>query len=93
MLYPDREESWEAMLRTITREEPFMPPIDRRDFMKGTAGAVMGLAGVEPALVFGRGRAARLRLGFIGVGGRGTGLLRLALNRDDIEVTALCDID
>ncbi len=70
-----------------------MPPIDRRDFMKGTVGAVMGLAGVGPALVFGRGRAARLRLGFIGVGGRGTGLLRLALNRDDIEVAALCDID
>ncbi len=70
-----------------------MPPIDRRDFVKGTAGAVAGLAGFRPHIVFGRQPDARLRLGFIGVGGRGTGLLRLALRRDDTEVTAVCDID
>ncbi|MDT8436201.1 MAG: Gfo/Idh/MocA family oxidoreductase [Gemmatimonadota bacterium] len=34
----------------------------------------------------------RLRLGFIGVGGRGSWLLGLALARDDTPVTAVCDI-
>lgn len=34
----------------------------------------------------------RLRLGFIGVGGRGSWLLGLALAREDCDVTAVCDV-
>ncbi len=35
----------------------------------------------------------KIKLGFIGVGARGLGTLGLALKREDILVTALCDID
>jgi len=34
----------------------------------------------------------KVRLGFLGVGGRGTWLLRLALQRDDTEIKAVCDV-
>src|SRR5690625_7205544 len=34
-----------------------------------------------------------VRLGFIGVGSRGSGHLRGMLNRDDVVVNAICDID
>ena len=44
----------------------------------------------EPA---GPGKALyKARLGFIGTGGRGTSLLKLALNRKDTEIPAVCDI-
>jgi len=33
-----------------------------------------------------------VRLGFIGVGARGQNHLELALDRDDVEVIAICDI-
>ena len=35
----------------------------------------------------------KVRLGFIGVGGRGTGHLRAILRRDDVEIPAICDIN
>ena len=35
----------------------------------------------------------KLNVAFIGVGARGTGQLRIALKRKDIEIIALCDID
>ncbi len=34
----------------------------------------------------------KVRLGFIGMGGRGSWLLKLALQRDDTSITAVCDI-
>jgi len=70
-----------------------MTPLDRRDFVVAGTGTALG-ASLAPAAVFGRSgvRTDRLRLGFIGVGGRGSWLLGLALRRDDIEVTAVCDI-
>ena len=33
----------------------------------------------------------KLRVGFIGLGGRGQGILDLILDMDDIEVSAVCD--
>ena len=70
-----------------------MTPIRRRDLLKAGAGAAIGLsvwpgalkAGDEPS-------SQKLRLGFIGVGLRGTWLLGLALRRDDTEVKAVCDV-
>ena len=64
--------------------------IGRRDFIKaGTAGAV-AIASAVPL----RGQDDRkVRLGFIGVGGQGTNLLRTSLNMKDVEVPAVCDID
>jgi predicted dehydrogenase len=66
--------------------------LNRRDFIKKNAVAGIGLA-VAPSLIsssfFG---ADKIKLGFVGVGGRGTGLLRLALERGDVVVPAVCDI-
>ncbi len=66
---------------------------NRRDFIKTTAIAGTGLA-VAPSIALGKGRPdSKLRLGFIGVGLRGTWHLENALKRNDVEVTAICDID
>ncbi len=72
-----------------------MSPFDRRDFVKTGATAALGASLVPSPALAGRSRsgaADQLRLGFIGVGGRGSWLLGLALRRDDCEVTAVCDI-
>jgi predicted dehydrogenase len=65
-----------------------MTGIDRRTFL-GAAGALAisgSLAGSSPA-------SERLRLGFIGVRGRGADLASEFAKRADCEVVALCDID
>ncbi|PQB03955.1 Gfo/Idh/MocA family protein [Aureitalea marina] len=66
----------------------------RRDFVKTTALASTALA-LSPGLSWASRNtgADKLRLGFIGVGLRGTNHLNNALQRDDILVTAICDID
>jgi predicted dehydrogenase len=71
-----------------------MTPLDRRDFVKAGTGTALGMS-LAPGALLGRERgsgADRLRLGFIGMGGRGSWLLGLALRRDDTEVKAVCDI-
>ncbi len=35
----------------------------------------------------------RLRVGFIGTGLRGQGMMRLTTHRDDVDIPAICDID
>ncbi|MFO7588708.1 MAG: Gfo/Idh/MocA family oxidoreductase [Gemmatimonadota bacterium] len=79
-----------------------MSPLDRRDFVRTGAAAALGASLVPPPALGARAapgagpfRSAspeRLRLGFIGVGGRGSWLLGLALGRDDCDVTAVCDV-
>jgi len=66
----------------------------RREFVKNTALAGSALA-LAPSLSWGKGRRDedKLRLAFIGVGLRGTNHLSNALQRDDVLVTAICDID
>ncbi|MGD8699080.1 MAG: Gfo/Idh/MocA family oxidoreductase, partial [Gemmatimonadales bacterium] len=75
------------------RSEGIDMTIGRRDLLKAGAGAAIG-ASVWPRILNAEpGRAdKRVRLGFIGVGGRGTWLLRLALQRDDTEIKAVCDV-
>ena len=68
-----------------------MATMDRREFVE-TTGVVMGAAGLAPAMRRGRGDQ-RVRIGIVGVGGRGTHLLELLLRRDDAQVTAISDID
>ena len=68
-----------------------MTPLDRRDFVKAGAGTALGVS-LAPAAMLGRVRRDprdRLRLGFIGVGGRGTWLLGLALRRVEDHVYVL----
>lgn len=67
----------------------------RRDFMKSSVLAGASLA-FTPDTLFSQQKAApsdRLRVGLIGVGLRGMNHLNNLLNRDDILITALCDID
>ena len=73
--------------------------INRRQFVKnsiaGTVG-VIGLPSVLPSGLFpGKNRIMpndRINLGFIGVGGMGTGHLRSFLGYEDVRVVAVCDV-
>ncbi|CDF80345.1 alpha-N-acetylgalactosaminidase (GH109) [Formosa agariphila KMM 3901] len=67
----------------------------RRNFVKNTA-----LAGVAATLLPNLGFSnmlgtsdERIKLGFIGIGLRGTNHLNNVLLRKDVEITAICDID
>lgn len=65
----------------------------RRQFIKSSSIAATGAA-MLPTLSFSQPRPAqKLRVGMIGVGLRGTNHLQNLLMRDDIIVTAICDID
>ena len=72
-------------------------PITRRLFLKKSAKA--GLAGlamptIVPATVFSKKSPSnRIVLGFIGLGGMGTGNLRGFLHKEDVRVVAVCDVD
>ena len=62
----------------------------RRDFIK--ASATTGVA-LSAANAFAGEPKRKIRLGMIGVGLRGTWHLKNALERDDVDVKAICDID
>lgn len=65
--------------------------LNRRDFIKKNVIASAGLA-VAPDIVWQK-PPAKARIGFIGVGLRGTNHLQNLLYRDDVTVPAICDID
>ncbi|HLA41547.1 MAG TPA: Gfo/Idh/MocA family oxidoreductase [Candidatus Glassbacteria bacterium] len=67
--------------------------LDRRDFLKKSAAAA-ALAAI-PSLAAAQSESAEkpVRVGFIGVGSRGTVLLRFALLMPGVEIPAICDID
>jgi len=70
--------------------------VTRRDFVKKSAvasGTAIGLAAlgmpvVNPVL----GANDRIRMGFIGIGNRGSQLLELFMTNPDVDVVALCDV-
>ncbi|MEA2063888.1 MAG: Gfo/Idh/MocA family oxidoreductase [Gemmatimonadota bacterium] len=69
--------------------------INRRAFLQGATAAslALGLSGGTAGL---HGRSSEekpVRLGFVGVGNRGTTLLRETLSLENVEVPALCDIN
>ena len=63
----------------------------RREFTKTTAMASAAVIGA-PALLRGKNLNDKIRVGFIGVGNRGTKLLRWFMANDDVDVAALCDV-
>lgn len=66
---------------------------NRRDFLKVGALAGAGLL-VAPNVAFGKKKSSdKVRIGFIGVGLRGTNHLNNLLNRKDVIVPAICDVD
>ncbi len=65
----------------------------RRKFIKTSALTGLGLS-ILPAYSFGASFAKeKVRIAFIGVGGRGRSHLRNLMARDDVIVPAICDID
>jgi len=68
--------------------------LNRREFFKrgACAGAILATVGsFPPAKAQGK-RMERIRVGFVGVGGRGTGHVRDLLAIPGVEVKAVCDI-
>jgi len=69
----------------------------RRKFLKNSAMAAtsvtLGLNTIgAPTIKSARGANEKIRVGFIGVGNRGTQLLGDFLTQDDVDVAALCDV-
>ena len=65
--------------------------IIRRDFIKKSA--LVGVAAsVMPTSLFGS-SLSKLQIGVIGNGLRGQGMTRLLLNRPDVDIPVICDID
>ena len=60
--------------------------------IKTTAAMAAGASLFTPNMIFGK-DDRKARMAFIGLGGRGRWHLRLCLERDDVEVKAICDID
>lgn len=67
--------------------------LNRRDFIKKSAGAGLYLSttGYE-SLANGFKSQRPVRIGFVGVGGRGMGMLKVALSIEGVEIPAVCDI-
>ncbi len=67
--------------------------IKRRTFIKNTTAVGVGLSVLStPNILFGK-DDRKVKMGFIGVGLRGRSHLNLILQREDVEVTCICDID
>jgi len=67
----------------------------RRSFLKNSAASTAAVAlGVNLAGTRGtvRGANEKIRVGFIGVGNRGTQLLTRFMKQDDVAVAAICDV-
>ena len=63
--------------------------IARRDFIKSGVAAGISLSGT-PAILQGK-DDREIKLGFIGIGGRGTGMLKTTMRLPNVSVTAVCD--
>ena len=68
---------------------------NRRNFIKNTAilGAGLSLLPNLTSAYYGPSQNEKLRVGLIGVGLRGTNHLRNLLDRKDVVITAICDVD
>ncbi|MCE7863758.1 MAG: gfo/Idh/MocA family oxidoreductase [Bacteroidetes bacterium CHB5] len=64
----------------------------RRNFIKTSAAAGLGFSILPSTVLLAKDKAAKVKLGFIGVGLRGQNHLDLALRRADIDVVAICDV-
>lgn len=62
----------------------------RREFIK--VGTSVSAGAVFPNILRAGATGQKIRVGFIGVGNRGTQLMRIFQQQPDVEVTALCDV-
>lgn len=68
-------------------------PTTRRKFVKNISITAAGLTVLNPMNTFAGKSEAKVKLGIIGTGLRGQAHLGMLLMRNDVEVTAICDID
>ena len=61
---------------------------NRRSFIKG---GVMAAGAIAAPSIVRAGADQKIRMGFIGIGNRGTEVMRQFMNQPDVEVVALCD--
>lgn len=64
--------------------------MNRRSFIKNSTAAGMAIS-MAPAILQGK-DDRRVKLGFIGVGGRGTGLLKTCLRLPEVDIPAVSDL-
>lgn len=77
------------LLDTLLENFQMSNNIERRTFIKNSVTAGIALS-AAPAIL--RGKDDRnIKLGFIGIGGRGTGLLKTTLRLPNVSVTPVCD--
>ncbi|MCF7976326.1 MAG: Gfo/Idh/MocA family oxidoreductase [Phycisphaerae bacterium] len=72
------------------------PSITRRHFLKGaaTATSAMALPMIVPSTVFGANAPSnRIVMGAIGVGSQGTGDMQGFLQKTEVQMVAVCDVD
>ncbi|HPO10754.1 MAG TPA: gfo/Idh/MocA family oxidoreductase, partial [bacterium] len=74
----------------MTPESP--KPNNRRAFLKTTASGLTLAAMIGPASRSVPGANNLINIGVIGVGGRGTSLVRELVDRKDCKVVAVCDV-
>lgn len=67
--------------------------MNRKDFVKTAGLAAASFAVLPGGSLFANAGATKVRIGLIGVGLRGQNHLDLLLRRDDVELTAICDVD
>lgn len=65
--------------------------MERREFIKSSAIATAGITILPSGTVFAKSDAAKVRLGYIGVGARGMSHISEGALRDDVEIIAICD--
>jgi predicted dehydrogenase len=65
----------------------------RRDFVRNISIAGAGIGLMRPASLFAMSSSTKIRMGIIGTGLRGQNHLWNALQRPDVDVVAICDID
>ncbi|MCK4629145.1 MAG: Gfo/Idh/MocA family oxidoreductase, partial [Sedimentisphaerales bacterium] len=65
----------------------------RRNFLKNSAAATLALHTLgSPVIRSALGANEKIRVGFIGMGNRGTQLLMGFMKQNDVEIAALCDV-
>jgi predicted dehydrogenase len=68
--------------------------IKRRKFIKAVSVTGMGLTLNAPSYkIYGRKNDPTVRIGVVGTGNRGTHLLKILTEMEEVEINALCDID
>jgi len=68
-----------------------MPHVNRRSFIKSTA-AISAFTIVSPAIAFGSKANSAIRLGIIGCGGRGTGVISSMSDHANVNIVAMADL-